>query len=250
MSKVLEVKSLKKKYKNFALKDVSFSLEKGTITGFIGENGAGKTTIFSSILNLIQVDAGEVLLNGKRIRNEKDLAGISYLECNRELYPNVKGYEYKNFIRDVYKKRWSEERYQEYLKKFCIVDDDKISDFSTGMREKFFLAVELAKQPELIILDEPTSGLDPIARTELLKIIRNLVDEDQVTILFSSHITSDIENIADNVIFIDDGEILLDMNKKKIQDRYKKIIVKNTGLVKEASLDDVLLYLTGGKKIV
>jgi ABC-2 type transport system ATP-binding protein len=118
------------------------------------------------------------------------------------------------------------------------------------MREKFFLAVELAKQPELIILDEPTSGLDPIARTELLKIIRNLVDEDQVTILFSSHITSDIENIADNVIFIDDGEILLDMNKKKIQDRYKKISVKNTGLVKEASLDDVLMYLTGGKKIV
>jgi ABC-2 type transport system ATP-binding protein len=233
------VKSLKKKYKNFSLKDVSFSLEKGTITGFIGENGAGKTTIFSSILNLIQVDAGEVLLNGKRIRNKKDIARISYLECNRELYPNVKGYEYKNFIRDVYKKRWSEERYQEYLKKFCIVDDYKISDFSTGMREKFFLAVELAKQPELIILDEPTSGLDPIARTELLKMIRNLVDEDQVTILFSSHITSDIENIADNVIFIDDGEILLDMNKKKIQDQYK-----------EASLDDVLMYLTGGKKIV
>ena len=235
MNYVLEVKSISKRYRNFSLKDVSFSLERGTITGFIGENGAGKTTTLHSVLNLIQVDAGEVRLNGNRIENRKDLMKISYLESNRELYPDVRGYEYKNFIRDAYRNLWEEDRYQFYLRKFRIADDYKIKDFSTGMRVKFYLAVELAKQPEVILLDEPTSGLDPIARAEFLKIIRDLTDDRQITVLFSSHITSDIESIADKVIFIDDGRIILDMDKKGIQEKY------NTGL------DEVLMFLTGGK---
>ncbi len=169
------------------------------------------------------------------------------------------------------------------MKRFHMEDQKKIKELSTGMKAKFFLAVELAKQPDILLLDEPTSGLDPIARNELLEIIKSLAKEKQMTILFSSHITSDIEHIADKVIFIHGGQILLNMNKADIYERFKKVQTtayeKMSSQQKEAfgnskiqnfdyyilnmdnkekmqidhlenaSLDDVLLYLTGGDRI-
>lgn len=283
MNIALEVKNISKKYKNFTLKNVSFQLEKGTITGFIGENGAGKTTTMSSIMNLIKVDSGQILIEGKPVKGIKDLRNVSYLESNRDLYPDVTMDEYKYFISHVYKKSWSEEKYKEYTEKFHIENNKKIKELSTGMKAKFYLAVELARQPELLILDEPTSGLDPLARNELLEIIKQLAERENMTIFFSSHITSDIEHVAGKVVFIHNGEILLDMDKKEISSSFKKVsneelnkmtssisskidtcgvknfdyyIVNNSTIkdcddykFKDASLDDVLMYLTGGVKI-
>lgn len=284
MSKILEVKKVRKQYNDFLLNNISFELEKGTITGFIGENGAGKTTTLSSIMNLIKIDAGQIVVNGREINKMKDMRGVSYLESNRDLYPDVAMNDYKYFISHAYKDTWNEEKYSQYVNKFHIENSKKIKELSTGMKAKFFLAVELAKQPELLLLDEPTSGLDPLARNELLESIKQLAETEEMTIFFSSHITSDIEHIADKVIFIHNGEILLNMNKKDISLRFKKIeaeafynlpekkkqdietygiknfdyyivdIQKLKSLdlknLKDVSLDDVLLFLTGGYKIV
>lgn len=276
---ILEVKKICKQYNSFSLREVSFELEKGTITGFIGENGAGKTTTFYSIMNLIKIDAGQIFVNGKEIKKTKDMNEISYLESNRDLYPDVTMNDYKYFVSHAYKKKWNEEKYNQYINKFHVENSKKIKELSTGMKAKFFLAVELAKQPNLLLLDEPTSGLDPLARNELLEIIKHLVEEEQMTIFFSSHITSDIEHIANKVLFIHNGEILLDMNKKDIKSCFKKIEIeaffslpekekhdieacgvknfdyyivdiqklKNADLrkFKDVSLDDVLMFLTG-----
>ena len=283
MSTILEVRNICKYYNDFSLKNISFCLEKGTIIGFIGENGAGKTTTLSAIMNLIRVDSGEVYLRDKQVKNTQEMKRVSYLESNRDLYPDIKMDDYKYFVSQAYKKTWSEEKYQKYRKQFHIENSKRIKELSTGMKAKFYLAVELAKQPEFILLDEPTSGLDPLARNELLEILEQLVEEENITIFFSSHITSDIEHIADQVVFIHDGKILLNMEKRKICSNYKKVdisflknmtekerdSVKQSGVKnfdyyivdqckfkgntikesKEASLDDVLMFLTGGVKI-
>ncbi|MBE6015038.1 MAG: ABC transporter ATP-binding protein [Lachnospiraceae bacterium] len=236
MKITLEVKEISKEYNDFALESISFALEEGTITGFIGENGAGKTTTFSAIMNIIRVDSGEVLLNGKKIKSAKDIGKISYLESSRDLYPGVYMKEYKNLVRRIYKKTWSEDKYKYYEKAFHIEKNKKIKELSTGMKSKFYLAVELAKQPEVMLLDEPTAGLDPIARNELLDIIHRLSKEDKMTILFSSHITSDIEHIADRVIFIHEGKLLLNMNKEEINNKYKIVFNRDFERVGEEQI--------------
>ena len=283
MEKILEVKELCKKYKDFSLKDVSFSLEKGSIAGFIGENGAGKTTTLSAIMNLIKADSGKVYLDGIETSKLKFKEGISYLESNRDLYPDISMSDYKFFVSKAFADCWSEERFCHYEKVFGIENVKKIKELSTGMKAKFFLAVELAKQPKLLLLDEPTSGLDPLARNELLDIIKRLAENEGVSVLFSSHITSDIEHIANKVIFIHNGEIMLDMEQKDVSKRFKKIdleqysklsteakkvigknFVRNFdylifsaeksvercgSMYQDAALDDVLMFLTGGKQI-
>ena len=283
MSTVLEVRNVCKNYNNFSLKNVSFCLEKGTITGFIGENGAGKTTTLSAIMNLIHTDSGEIYLRDKQVRKTQEMKGVSYLESNRDLYPDVMMDDYKYFVSQAYRKTWSEEKYQKYRRQFHIENAKKIKELSTGMKAKFYLAVELAKQPELILLDEPTSGLDPLARNELLEILKQLVKEEHITIFFSSHITSDIEHIADRVVFIHNGEILLNKEKREICSNYKRLDIsaiqnftekemdclKENGIknfdyyiidqhqmkeirvknCKDASLDDVLMFLTGGVRV-
>lgn len=282
MEAKLEVRELSKRYGDFSLEKLSFSLERGTITGFIGENGAGKTTTLSALLGLIKPDSGEIFLDGKKVKSLSGIQAVSYLESNRDLYSSVSMKEYKRFISRVYKKDWSEEKYQYYMKKFGVETSKRIKDLSTGMRLKFYLAIELSKQPDLILLDEPTSGLDPLARLELLKILRAMVEREKTTILFSSHITSDIERISDKVIFLHQGRILLDLNEKEIEEQYRAIdksklenldqksrqlmmdqgyhsgnrlifqrdIVRdNEDITQSASLDEVFALLTGGKEI-
>lgn len=279
----LDVRGISKKYRDFSLNDISFALGKGTITGLIGENGAGKTTTLSAVMGLIKPDSGEIYLDGKIVKKVSGETGIVYLENNRDLYQSVSMRDYKRFISNIYKKRWSEEKYKYYVKIWGIERAKRIKELSTGMRLKFYLAVELAKQPDLLLLDEPTSGLDPLARLELLDIIHKMVKEEKTTVLFSSHITSDIERIADKVIFLHKGKILLDMDEKEIEDKYRAIeksklneisqevqdrildqgycqgdciIFRRNGsqymneVSQSASLDEVFALLTRGDKIV
>jgi ABC-2 type transport system ATP-binding protein len=220
----LDIKNLNKSYKNFQLKDVSFQLEQGYIMGFIGTNGAGKTTTIKSILNMIQVDSGEISILGKNfIEHEIELKQkVGYMFGGIDYYTRSKVKTLTNVIRRFYK-NWNEETYQTLIKKFKLDEDKKIVELSTGMRVKYSLALALSYGAKLLILDEPTSGLDPVARDNLLELFQELVQEGEISILFSTHITSDLEKCADYITFIDNGEIINSDEKEEFINSYRLV---------------------------
>lgn len=218
----LDIRSLTKSYPNFQLKDVSFQLEKGYIMGFIGANGAGKTTTIRSILNMIHIDGGEVCILGKNIAEHE-------LELKQEIGYAFGGVEYytrskMKTLTDVIKKfyaNWNEDIYRSYLRRFKLDDNKKIAELSTGMKVKYSLALALSHGAKLLILDEPTSGLDPVARDDLLDIFQELVLDGEISILFSTHITSDLEKVADYITFIENGRIIASAEKHDFMESYR-----------------------------
>lgn len=221
---VLSVKNLNKSYKDFSLKNVSFDLEEGKITGFIGRNGAGKTTTLKSILNLVHIDSGEIKIFDKDlIESELEIKKeIGFVSGGIKYYSNKK----IKYITDVTKrffKNWDEDLYKSYIKKFKLNEDKTPEKLSEGMKVKYSLALALSHHAKILILDEPTSGLDPVSRDELLEIFMDIVEKEKVTILFSTHITSDLEKCADNIIFIKDGEIKENSSMDELIDSYKII---------------------------
>ncbi|MDL4839897.1 ABC transporter ATP-binding protein [Aquibacillus rhizosphaerae] len=218
----LEVKDLNKKFKNFHLKDVSFQLEKGYIMGFIGANGAGKTTTIKSIMNMIHLDSGEVHVLGKNIvEHELDLKQeIGFAFGSIDFYTRSKIKTLTNVIKKFYK-NWEDETYYNYLRRFKLDEDKKINDLSMGMKVKYNLSLALSHGAKLLILDEPTSGLDPAAKDELLDIFQELVVDGQISILFSTHSTSDLEKCADFITFIDNGKIIDSSEKEEFMDSYR-----------------------------
>ena len=221
---VLSVKNLNKSYKDFSLKNVSFDLEEGKITGFIGRNGAGKTTTLKSILNLVHIDSGEIKIFDKDlIESELEIKQeIGFVSGGINYYSNKK----IKYITDVTKrffKNWDEDLYKSYIKKFKLNEDKTPEKLSEGMKVKYSLALALSHHAKILILDEPTSGLDPVSRDELLEIFMDIVEKEKVTILFSTHITSDLEKCADNIIFIKDGEIKENLSMDELIDSYKII---------------------------
>ena len=218
---MLEVKGLCKSYGAFALEDASFSLPDGCIMGFIGQNGAGKTTTIKSIMNLVRPDAGSVKIFG--LDMEKD--EIAVKQQVGYLAGPVAFYQYYTVARvvGVYKRfysEWSDDAFEKYTKSFGIDAGKKISTLSTGMKTKLGLALALSHNAKLLILDEPTSGLDPVARDELLDIFRDVVADGERSILFSTHITSDLDKCADLVTFIRQGKIIFSENKDEITDAH------------------------------
>ncbi|MCR2808049.1 ABC transporter ATP-binding protein [Paenibacillus soyae] len=220
----LEIKNLNKKYEHFQLKDVSFQLEKGYIMGFIGANGAGKTTTIKSILNLIRLDSGEIRIMGKDLIDHE-------LELKQEIgsafgdiafYTRSKIKTLTKVIKPFYR-NWDEEAYRSYLKKFNLNENKRISELSTGMKVKYRLALALSHGAKLLILDEPTSGLDPVARDQLLDIFQELVQDGEISILFSTHITSDLEKCADYITYIDNGRIINSAEKEAFIDTYRLV---------------------------
>ena len=198
MNNVLEINNITKDYKKFKIDNISFNLPKGYIMGFIGANGAGKTTTIKLILNMIKRDSGEIKVFGlDNIREEeriKEQIGVVFDEC----------YYLEDWtINDVEKavsmfyKNWNSSIYEKYLKEFNLARDKKVKDLSRGMRMKLMIAVAFSHEAKLLILDEPTSGLDPVARDEFLDILRDYIEDEEKSVIFSSHITSDIEKIAD-----------------------------------------------------
>ncbi|MBQ9663819.1 MAG: ABC transporter ATP-binding protein [Oscillospiraceae bacterium] len=204
---IVEVKDICKTYPVFRLNDVSFSLEEGKITGFIGRNGAGKTTTIKSMLNLVHTDSGEITYFGLPLsEHEKEIKQrIGYSTGTVSWYPRKTIREIVHVTKSFYP-TWNEEAYRKYLSMFGLDETRKPIELSEGMKVKFNLLLALSHRAEILILDEPTSGLDPFSRDELLELFETL-RERGVTILFSTHITSDLEKCADNIIYISSGEI-------------------------------------------
>lgn len=221
MAPILEIKNLKKDFKDFSLKNISFTLEKGFIMGFIGPNGAGKSTTIKLIMNLLKKDAGEIKVFGlDNVKNENEIKNrIGFVYDENYFYEELTISEMKRIIAPLYK-NWSDECFNRYLKEFNLAPKKKIKELSKGMKMKFSLAIALSHQAELIIMDEPTSGLDPLIRNELLDIFSYLIQDENKGIFFSTHITSDLDKIADYVTLINDGEILFSTTKDEILDCY------------------------------
>lgn len=201
MENILEVKNISKKYPEFELKNVSFNLPKGMIMGFIGENGAGKTTTIKIILDIIKNYEGEIEFN-----NKKENIGVVLDDM---FFPEILTLNDINIImKDIYK-NWDSNFYFKYLKDFSLPRNKQIKTLSKGMRKKLEIITAISHHPKLLILDEPTSGLDPIARGEVINMFQDFIQNGDNSILFSSHITTDLEHIADYITFINNGEIIL-----------------------------------------
>ena len=210
---IVELTDVCKTYPSFRLKEVSFSLEKGKITGFIGRNGAGKTTTIKSMLNLIHTDSGEISYFGMPLSgNEKEIKQrIGYSTGTVSWYPRKKISEIAEVTGSFYPD-WDEAAYRKYMELFGIDENKKPIELSEGMKVKFNLLLALSHRAEVLILDEPTSGLDPFSRDELLELFMTL-KEHGITIFFSTHITSDLERCADNIVYISGGEIIAACSK-------------------------------------
>jgi ABC-2 type transport system ATP-binding protein len=224
---MLSVQNLTKRYEKFTLDNVSFTLEKGYIMGFIGRNGAGKTTTIKSILNLVHPDGGKIAVLGNDfIENEFAckqkiglvLGGVDY-------YPKSKLKTITGVTKRFYDE-WDDEVYESCLKRFSLDPDKRVDQLSAGMRVKYSLALALSHHAQLLILDEPTSGLDPISRDDLLELFQELIEDGEKSILFSTHITSDLEKCADFITYIKDGKIIANTDKDGFVDTYR--IVKGT----------------------
>jgi len=214
----IEVNNLVKKFDEFELKNISIEVPKGKIVGLIGENGAGKTTLIKCILNSVVKDSGEIkLFEQDYLDSLKEDIGVVYDDSFMiELY-NAK--DINLIMKNVYK-NWDSELFFKYMREYKIPIKKQLKNLSTGMKKKVEIAAALSHHPKLLILDEPTSGLDPVIRSEVLDMFQNFVNNKENSILLSTHITSDLEHIADNVIFISNGSIIFDKELKEIRDEY------------------------------
>lgn len=240
MDNILEVSGLKKSYGNFALKDVAFSLPEGCITGFIGINGAGKTTTLRTLLHLTQKEAGTIQFFGLDMeRSEKQIKDrLGIVLDDGCFYEELSLEEMKSVIAPAYT-AWSERDFKQYLDMFSLDPKQKINTLSKGMRMKYALALALSHEAELLIMDEPTSGLDPLVRSQLLQILTDYMNRGGKGVFFSTHITSDLDKIADMLIMIDNGRIVFQEEKDSLLDTYR--IVK--GDVRALTADVRRLFL-------
>ena len=221
---MIEVRNLNKTYKSFKLGNASFDLESGEITGLIGVNGAGKSTILRILIGLVKSESGEISIDGNKVLDLGEKLRVGFVSQELNIYSDQKMSALSAFVKDIYRKQWNDDLFRHYMNDvFALKDDLKIKELSTGMRVKFFLAMELAKKPECLLLDEVTSGLDPMIRDEVLDILQGIAQDDNIPVLMSSHITEDLEKIADKIIYIDSGRILLEDSVENIKKNYYRI---------------------------
>jgi len=222
MKNAIEIKELVKEYdSNFKLGEINLEIPSGCIIGLIGENGAGKTTLIKSILNIINTDNGSIKIFGKDNKTaEKIIKEDIGVVLDDMFFPEILvPKDINSILKKVYK-NWDQELFYKYLNEFNIPLNKKIKLLSKGMRKKLELASAFAHHPKLLILDEPTSGLDPVVRGEILDIFLKFTCDCEHTILFSTHITSDLENVSDKIIFMDRGCVLLNETRDDIIDNY------------------------------
>lgn len=224
MEKAFEIINLNKSYKGFSLKNVNLSLPKGYIMGFVGANGAGKSTTIGCLLNMVKADSGSIKILGKETAKltvaDKEKLGVVMDGCPFAEVFNVM--DIKKVISNIYK-TFDDEQFEKLIKKFNLPKDKQIKEFSTGMRAKLNIAVALSHKAELLVLDEATSGLDPVVRDEILDILLEFVQDENKSIFISSHITSDLEKICDYIAFTKNGEIIFVENKDELKDKYALI---------------------------
>lgn len=287
MNSTLILKNVNKKYEksNFAIKDISFSVPEGSIVGFIGENGAGKSTTMNCILNVIRRDSGTIEIFGREMTDEdidsRENIGVVYDSNNFPEYLTAR--QLADILGRIYSK-WDDFCFEQFLRRFGLPESQRIKTYSCGMSMKLAIAVALSHDSKLLILDEATSGLDPIMRDEILDVLLEFVKQENHSILLSSHITSDLEKIADYIVFIHNGEIILNKTKDELIYEYgvircsendfhnilsedilssmKKdyqidVLIKNRKLIEKkyknlivdsVSLDEIMLLLVKGER--
>lgn len=221
---MLKVESICKKNGNFMLRDISFTLEPGYVLGLIGCNGAGKTTTLKAILNINKPDSGKAKLFGKDMLGKdasyKQEIGIVFGEFSYYGSKRIRN------VTDTIKKFydcWNGETYKKYMSYFGIDETKRVNELSTGMRIKYAITIALSHDAKLFIFDEPTSGLDPVSRHELLDIFREIVSDGEKSILFSTHITSDLDKCADYIVYIQNGGIILNADRETVLDSFKLV---------------------------
>ncbi|MPQ33615.1 ABC transporter ATP-binding protein [Clostridium estertheticum] len=284
MDNILEIKNLNKSYKDFTLDNLTFNVERGSIMGFIGPNGSGKSTTIKLIMNLIKKNSGDINIFGlDNIKHNKEIKQkIGFVYDENYFYEELNIIEMKNILRPFYKS-WNDTLFEKYIKEFELPKKNKIKNLSKGMKMKFSLALALCHNAELIIMDEPTSGLDPVFRSELIDILYNVIQDENVSIFFSTHITNDLEKIADYITFINKGKLVFSRTKDEIIENYGMVkgskelldndirrefvsikensfgfealtkditkareIFKGRGIIEKASLEDIMVYTVRG----
>ncbi len=248
MEEGLKVISLCKKYPSFSLKDVSFEVKKGRINGFIGRNGAGKTTTLKCIAGLCSLDGGEVYYEGKKIEID-DLSfknNVGLIFGGVDYYLNQKLSVLTDVTRRFYSS-WDEDKYREWISFFALDTKKKIKELSNGMRVKYSLALALSHHASLLLLDEPTSGLDPVSRDEVLDCFSEIALKENTAILFSTHVISDLERVADDITYIKDGSILYTGDISPFEKRYLHVEGEESDLQEEDRSKIKHLRVKGGR---
>ncbi len=221
---MLEITNLNKSFNEFSIKDLSLKLEPGYIMGFIGPNGAGKSTTIKLIMNLLKKDSGQIkIFNKDHIKFEKEIKDrIGFVYEEPYYYENFTIDQMKNLIGPFYSK-WDDNLFKKYMEKFGIKGDQKVKNLSHGTKMKFSIGLALSHDADLIIMDEPTSGLDPVFRREILDIFYSIIQNENKSIFFSTHITTDLEKIADYITFIDKGQMVFSKTIDDVNDSYKLV---------------------------
>ena len=221
MENALEITGLCKQYEGFALRNVSFTLPSGCVMGFIGENGAGKTTTIKAVLNLIHRDAGSIHVLGQdNIREERAVKECIGVVLEDGCFLNTMNARQVDVLMGKAYQNWHSEQFFDFLKRFGIDTGKKIKDYSKGMRMKVNIAAAMSHDAKLLLMDEPTSGLDPVVRDEVLDLFYDFMQDEGHSILLSSHITSDLDKIADYITFIHQGQIVLSEPRDMLLDTY------------------------------
>lgn len=223
---IVQCEHISKKWKDFSLYDVNFTIPKGYITGFIGPNGSGKTTTIKLIMDILKLDEGDITLFGSPHTNTDVKQHIGFVYDDLFMYEEFTIKKMKSFIAPLYK-NWNDTLFQELIEQFNLPYKKKIKTFSKGMKMKCSLLFALSHEPTLIIMDEPTAGLDPIFRKELLQTLQQLMIREDQTIFLSTHITADLDKIADHVIMMNEGNMLLQQSMDEINETYHIIKGKN-----------------------
>lgn len=218
---VIEFRQFSRQNGDFGLQDLSFQVERGYITGLIGPNGSGKTTIIRAIMNLLRADQGELFVFGQSYKeHEREIKSrIGFVYDEDFYYNHLSLREMKKIVASFYP-TWNESIYQGYLEQFGLPEKRKVRDLSRGMKTKFTLALALSHEPELLIMDEPTSGLDSAFRREILSILSQYIYDGTKSVLFSTHISTDLERIADYIVFIRNGKLQFSGSKEELMDSY------------------------------
>ncbi|MGX7108032.1 ABC transporter ATP-binding protein [Facklamia miroungae] len=221
---VIEMSQVSKTYTDFSIENLNLRIRKGYVTGFVGPNGSGKTTIIKMIMGLIKPESGSIKVFGKDLKKHsvtiKEKIGFVYAE--NYFYDHLTVEETGKMIAPFYK-NWNWETYWSYIKLFGLSKNKIIEELSTGMKVELSLAIALSHDPLLIVLDEPTSGLDPIVRSKVLDILFDFIQDANKSVFFSSHIMTDLERIADDIAMIHYGKLLFNIEKDTILDQYKLV---------------------------
>ena len=237
----IKIENLSKKYEDFELKDVSFNVPCGSIVGLIGENGAGKSTTIKAILDLTEKESGVVEILGSTTLDKETKEHIGVVFEGNNFPEELNAKELNNVLKNIYK-YWNEEKFYGLLYDFKLPIQKKIKDYSRGMKMKLAILVALSHGTKLLILDEATNGLDPIIREEILDILLDFIQDETHTVLFSSHITSDLEKIADYIVFIKNETVFLNASKDELIYEYGILKCKKEDFDK-IDKEDIITYI-------